>query len=83
MTTRDGMQAIVTRYLGPTNHRGARIKATCNACGVTIPYPYELSGAAVHRAAADALMLKMGWQATLYCGGLPNGGYAFVQVSER
>ena len=81
--TRDGMQAIVTRYLGPTNHRGARIKATCNACSVTISYPHELNPPEAHRAAAEALMLKMGWHATLYCGGLPNGGYAFVQVTDR
>ncbi len=55
------MQAIVTRYLGATNYRGARIKATADAGSVTISYPYELSGEDVHRAAADVLLVKLGW----------------------
>lgn len=55
------MQAIQTRYLGPTNTRGSRIKATCAAGSITISYPYDLSGQAVHRRAAEALVSKLGW----------------------
>lgn len=29
-------QAIVTKFLGPTNYRGSRVKATCQAGSVTI-----------------------------------------------
>lgn len=76
------MQAIQTRHFGPTNSRGARIKATAAAGSVTISYPYELSGQACHRAAADALVKKMGWDDPHYGGllggQLPNGDYAFV-----
>ena len=32
------MQAIETRYLGPTNTRGSRIKATAAAGSITIHY---------------------------------------------
>ena len=53
------MQAIITKYLPTTNSRGSRIKATCSSGSVTIPYPYELSGQAVHRAAAEALAAKL------------------------
>ena len=84
------MQAIVTRYLGPTDYRGARIKATADAGSVTISYPYELSGEACHRAAADALLVKLGWNVEngyrpfrLVGGGLPQSSrdaYAFVMV---
>ena len=76
------MQAIQTRYLGPTNSRGSRIKATCAAGSITIPYPYELSGQACHRKAAEALVTKLGWNDSHYGGllggQLESGDYAFV-----
>lgn len=52
------MQAIKTKYIGATNTQGSRIKATCERGSITIPYPYELSGDAVHRKAVDALVEK-------------------------
>jgi hypothetical protein len=78
------MQAILTKYIGATNTKGSRIKATCDAGSVTISYPHELSGDAVYRAAADALCKKLGWaHGELACGGLPNnGGYVFVFVND-
>lgn len=77
------MQAIITKYHGPTNTKGSRITAKCDAGSVTISYPHELSGDAVYRAAADALVKKLGWDhGELACGGLPdNGGYVFVFVN--
>lgn len=73
------MKAIQTKYLGPTNCRGSRIKATDNDGNkVTIPYPYELhQGEDMHRKAARALCDKMGWKGRLVGGALKNG-YAFV-----
>lgn len=80
------MQAIQTRYLGPTNHRGARIKAWASAGSITISYPYGLSGQACHRAAAEALALKCQWDTPFYGellgGQLENGDYAFVWNNE-
>lgn len=76
------MQAIHTKYIGPTNVRGSRIKATCSAGSLTIDYPHELSGQAVHRKAAEALAVKLGWTGERYgslLGGcLPDGSYCFV-----
>lgn len=76
------MQAIQTRYLSPTNTRGARIKAWAAAGSITISYPYELSGQAVHRKAAEALLEKLGWNDAHYGGllggQLESGDYAFV-----
>jgi hypothetical protein len=46
---------IRTKYLCPTETRGARIRATGAGRSRSISYPYELSGEAVHRAAAEAL----------------------------
>ena len=73
------MKAIETKYLGPSGHRGSRIKATDHdGNAVTIGYPHELSGMACHRKAADALCEKMGWKGDLIGGGLGPGRYAFV-----
>lgn len=74
------MQAIQTRYHGPTNSRGSRISAKADAGRISIPYPYALSGVAGHKAAAVALCKKLGWDGaeTLVGGQLPNGDYAFV-----
>jgi hypothetical protein len=77
------MQAIITKYLGATDTKGSRIKATCDAGSISIPYPHELSGEEVHVKAAMALVRKLGWDKDAYgdwaCGGLPNqAGYVFV-----
>lgn len=75
------MKAIETRYHGPTDHRGARIIASdSDGNRVTIGYPHELSGEAVHRKAAEALRDKMGWTGELIAGGTKHG-YCFVFVS--
>ncbi len=76
------MNAITTKYYGPTNYRGARVTASdVDGNRATIPYPYELSGEAVHRAAADQLCGKMGWSNDLI-GGAVKGGYVFVFVNS-
>ena len=76
------MQAIITKYFGPTNSRGSRIKAQCAAGSITIDYPYDLSGRACHAVAAKALLHKLNWNdptyGSLMGGQLPNGDYAFV-----
>ena len=74
-------QAIETRYLGPTNTKGGRIKATAAAGSVTISYDHALNSDANHKAAADALIAKMGWTGTFAQGGnVKCDGYFFVNV---
>lgn len=77
------MQAIITKYLGATDTRGARIKATAYDGSVTIPYDYALSEEANYRQAAMALVAKYGWPADNWIsGGAPDGfGYVFVRAS--
>lgn len=74
-----GRQSITTRYLGPTNSRGSRIKATCEAGSVTIPYAYERSNEYAHVLACEALLAKFGWGGR-YVGGATATGYVFVEV---
>jgi hypothetical protein len=77
-------QAIVTKYIGPTNTRGSRIKATADAGSITVPFNYRLKTFEEnHRAAAVALQNKFNWQGNLIGGSLPACSkhcYAFVIV---
>ena len=74
-------QAIETRYLGPTNTKGSRIKATAAAGSVTVPYDYALSTEEAHAIAAYTLVTKLGWTGTFAQGGNVKGdGYYFVNV---
>lgn len=74
-------QAIETKYLGPTNHRGGRIKASAQAGSVTVSYDHALDTYDNHRMAAIALMKKVGWKGGLKGDGNARGnGYVFVFV---
>lgn len=78
-------QAIVTKYIGPTNFRGSRIKATASAGNVTVSYDPALNSEDNHLAAAEALANKFGWleNATLHGGGMPDGsGNVYVMVHK-
>lgn len=76
-------QAIETRYLGPTNTKGGRIKATAWAGSITVPYDHALDAQDNHKAAALTLIDKMGWQGTFAQGGNAKGnGYVFVNVER-
>jgi len=57
------MQSITVKYLGPTDTKGSRFKATHpgNTKSVTLPYDYDLSAAENEWQAARALILKLGW----------------------
>lgn len=49
------MQAITTKYLGPTNTKGSRIKATCWLKTVTVSWDYALGVEDNHKAAIERL----------------------------
>jgi hypothetical protein len=55
------MQAIETKYHGPTNFRGSRVSARCEAGSITLPWDHALSGPENHLAACKALLVKLGW----------------------
>ena len=68
------MQAIVTKFIGPTNHKGARIKASAQANSVTVSYEYGADGQdGAHDLAAKALIREMGWFGTWIRGATPDG----------
>lgn len=55
------MQAIRTRFKGPTNSRGARIIADCDARRITVSWDYSLSTIENHREAAAELAKRLDW----------------------
>ena len=81
--------AIRTKFLGPTNYRGARIKATAmdtlsdeRPISITVPYDYSASTEARHREAAEALLpqvVNTPEDIRLIPGGCDRG-YVFVPV---
>jgi hypothetical protein len=76
-------QAIVTKYIGPSNTKGSRIKASAAAGSITVHYDDALNSENNHAAAAQALAAKLGWPGTWYMGGLPNDcGYCFVSTNS-
>lgn len=81
-----GRCIITTKYLGPTNSRPGRIKASAKsgrALTVTISYPHELSQSEAHASAARALCERMGWHpVALHQGYAPGDGYVFVMGAE-
>lgn len=80
------MQAIQTKYHGPTAKRGSVIKATCAAGSIIVPYDSGEDTYGNHRAAADALVKKLGWErygrdGRWERGGLKDGSYVHVARS--
>lgn len=78
------MQAIQTKYLCPTNVRGARIKATAAAGSIIVGYDHALNSEENHIAAAKALREKFEWNkgyhGELATGQLADGSYVHVQT---
>lgn len=76
------LQAILTKHLGPTNTKGARIVATIGSgISLTRAYDHELSDDDNHRATAEALRDKLGWRGRLIAGGTKDG-CAFVFADD-
>lgn len=74
-----GRQAIVTRYHGPTNYKGSRVKATAEAGSITLSWDDALDSYANHAKAAEALIAKFQWGGIWFGGGTAEG-YVFVDT---
>ncbi len=79
------MRCIVTKYLGPTNHRGSRVKATCGEKSVTIPWDDAKGSVENHDLTARVLASKLSSRAaSLVSAESPDGrGYVYVMTSWR
>ena len=81
-------QAIETKYLGPTDHRGARVMVKAAAGRMYIPWDHELDADQNHRVAAKKFASALGWyegESGLWAGGgkANGGGNVYVWVSKE
>ena len=86
------MSAVIeTKYLGPTDYRGSRIKARV-AIGrpsdghretITIQYDYELNATDYHRKVAEILGSKVFTYAYKLVGGEIENGYVWVLAFDN
>ena len=73
------MRAIVTKYIGPTNHRGARMTAQMGEKKITIPYAYEFNTSQNHEIVGLRLAIMLGHGANgLHTASLPDGRYCHI-----
>lgn len=75
------MQAIRTRYFGPTNVRDSRMQAKCEAGAIYVSYDRALNIDENHKAAMTSLQIKLDWNTHHYepmVGGSFNGDMYWV-----
>lgn len=77
------MQAIITKWIGPSNVRGSRVKASCDAGSVTLSWDHSLNIEHNHHTAALKLCAKLGWTGKLASGGMPKAGYCYAFVTRN
>lgn len=80
-------QAIITKYLGPTDYRCSRVKAKCQAGSVIVSWDSNLGTNENHTAAATLLAQRFGWlmidgkKFNLVGGSMPdNSGNCYIIV---
>ena len=79
-------RAITIKYLGPTNSRGTRVKASAGGTqgNVTLPFRYDLSMAENVVTVVDELLRRYEWDDNLYVlGALADGTYVAVLSDKR
>lgn len=70
---------ITTKYIGPTNFRGSRVKATSASASITLPWDPALNPSDNHDRAARALAEKLDLHGEWYRAAVDGGGYAYMR----
>lgn len=84
--------AIQTKYLGPTNHRGSRVKAIARRrdtgafpmreLALTDSWDHGSNAEDNHARVAKLLAVQSGWSGTFVGGALDGSGYVFVNIGR-
>ena len=76
-------QGVHTVYYGPTNTKGARIKAAAWAGSMWFVYDYAMNADQNHIKAAQGFFDAKGWKGEFVTGGdAKSTGYYHVQINE-
>lgn len=72
--------AIITKYIGPTNLKGERISARFALGGgrIVIPFPYALSNECAHQHAAEKLIEKYNKELRIIESAGIDSGFVFI-----
>lgn len=79
------MQAIRTKFYGPTNTKGARVQVSAEAATIYVEWDYALGVDGNHKAACEALVRKLGWDKGAYSplvGGQHGVSYYWVFTND-
>jgi hypothetical protein len=78
------MLVIRTKYLGPTNFRGSRVKVSTETQSLTLGWNDAMSSEENHTGAARILAERLDWRrfGAFYRGTLKDG-YVFVCALDR
>ena len=71
-------KAVAVKYLGPTNSRGARVKAAAGGTNVTLPFRHDKDMGQNIAAAVDELLRRHAWDNPYVLGALADGTYVAV-----
>ena len=74
------MKAIQTKLIGPSETRGARVKAWVNGSSTLMSWDYGVEVIDNHGRAARHLVALLGWSGRLVGGTLPDESMAWVFV---
>lgn len=74
------MKAIQTKFIGPTETRGARVKAWVKGHAATVSWDHGLEVVDNHASAARKLVASLEWDGRLVGGTLPDETMAWVFV---
>jgi hypothetical protein len=87
------MQAIITKYIAPTNFKGARIRAKCERGAITLSWDHGGGVEFNHVGTAQALVAKFvaedavkygtknnPWEKPRACGQIPSGEFVHVFI---
>ena len=76
-------QAIETKYFGPTDHRGARVRVKTQAFTRWVSWDHALDPQANHQIAANEAAASAGWPGPWVGGANSAGdGYVFVRLPD-
>jgi hypothetical protein len=77
------MQAISTKFMGPTNTKSQRIKATCAAKTLYVEWCDHLNIEENHIHAASQLIKTLQWGKTFATGSNKDGTYSHVLLKKE
>ena len=82
VATHSHRQAIITKYHGPSDVKGSRVSAQCDAGRIYLHWDDALNSDENHAAACEAMLKRVGWTDVNYVGAYAASIDAHVWVDD-